>query len=94
MAEHQGPAAAVGADLPLCAIHILDVAFFITAAAATVLSWCITGATLPPPHPGRAPGAHFVQVLGQVGNDAEAIATRMAAGTLPRVRTMSRGQYT
>jgi len=38
MAEHQEPTAAVGTDLPLCGIRILDVASFIAApVAATVL---------------------------------------------------------
>lgn len=38
MAQHQEPAAAVGTDLPLCGIRVLDVAAFIAApVAATVL---------------------------------------------------------
>jgi len=41
MAEQQGPAAAVGTDLPLCGIRILDVASIIAApVAATVLPFC------------------------------------------------------
>jgi crotonobetainyl-CoA:carnitine CoA-transferase CaiB-like acyl-CoA transferase len=93
MAGHQGPAAAVGTDLSLCGIRILDVASFIAApAAATVLPCCITGAMVP--RPGPALGTHSVEILGEVGNDAEAIATGTTAGALPWLRTMSRGQYT
>jgi hypothetical protein len=80
MAEHQGSAAAVGTDLSLCGIRQLP--------------FCISGAPVPPPRPGPVLSIHTVEVLGEVGNDAEAIATRTAAGAPPCLRTMFRGQYT
>ena len=94
MAEHEGPAPAVGTGLSLYGIRILDLASFITAPAATVLPFCIAGATVPPPRPGLLLGIHAVEVLGEVGNDAEVIAIQTAAGALPCLRSMFRGQYT